>query len=331
MSERIMITGGAGFIGSHLVKYLLENTDYEIVILDRLNYAGDLRRLTQIKPDANLSRLAFVWHDLRSAITDNVAQQIGHVNYIVHLAAESHVDRSLDNSLPFVESNVVGTANLLEYIRAQVNKGYMRPKVLVFSTDEVFGPAPDGVYYREDDRFRPSNPYAAAKAGEEMLAFSFAHAFYLDISISRCMNVFGEAQHEEKFLPRVIKQILDDDIITLHGSGPDNQSSRCWIYARDVAQATMMLVNKAEPGEFYHIVGEEWSVLDIAKEVYHAITDHELDPKRIKWIDFHAARPGHDKRYAMAGDKLKDMGWKAETGVMSGIRQVCEWYMNKRT
>ena len=227
MNKRILITGGASFVRHHCVEHLLKNTDWEIIILDSLNYAGNMNRITELdsfNSDDNMNkitdievfdpnRVKFVWHDLRAPISKTTHELIGKLDYCWHLAAESHVDRSLEDSIPFVTSNVIGTANLLECL-----KHYQpRCKTLIFSTDEVFGPAPEEVYFKEDDPHRPSNPYAAAKSGEEMIAFSFAHAFGLPISIVRCMNIIGERQFPEKFIPKTIKAILSNRRVALMG------------------------------------------------------------------------------------------------------------------
>jgi dTDP-glucose 4,6-dehydratase len=246
---------------------------------------------------------------------------IGKLDYIIHFAAESHVDRSLEDSIPFVQNNVVGTANLLEYIR------YHQPKckTLIFSTDEVFGPAPEGIYFKEEDAHRPSNPYAASKSGEEMIAFSFTHAFGLPISIIRSMNIIGERQHPEKFIPKTIKAILNNKKVLLHGKGREDLSSRCWIHARNVANALLFLLDRAEKEEFYHIVGEERTVLEIADWICEVINGRRLKENEIQWVDYHTARPGHDKRYALSGEKLAKMGWKPPVDLEKSIKKTAKW------
>ena len=184
MATRILITGGCGFIGHHLVEGLLKQTDWEIIVLDGLTYAGNLNRLTDIDIwEKEKHRVKFIWHDLKAPISETTDKIIGNLDYIWHLAAESHVDRSLEDSIPFVMSNVVGTANLLEYVKKyQPNL----KKFVTFSTDEVFGPAPFGVDYKEGDVCNPSNPYSASKEGEEAISKSFAFSFGLPIMITRC-------------------------------------------------------------------------------------------------------------------------------------------------
>ena len=320
MKKTILVTGGAGFVGHHCIDHLLKDTDWNIIVLDSLNYAGNMNRVTGSEV-FNPERVKFVWHDLRAPISETTHKLIGKLDYCIHFAAESHVDRSLQDSVPFVMSNVLGTANLLEYFK------HYQPqcKTLVFSTDEVFGPAPETVYFKEEDRFKPSNPYSASKAGEEMIAYSFAHAFKLPISIIRSMNIVGERQHPEKFIPKTIKAILNGEKIILHGRGRDDLASRCWIHARNVADALLFLLNKAEPKEFYHIVGEERTVLEIANWICEVIKARKLKDEEIEFLEYPTERPGHDKRYALSGEKLAKMGWIPPVDLEVSIKKTVKW------
>jgi len=320
MKKVILITGGAGFVGHHCIEQLLKDTDWEIIVLDCLNYAGNLNRITDIEV-FDPERVKFIWHDLKSPISESLHKMIGKLDYCIHFAAESHVDRSLENSIPFVMSNVVGTANLLEYFKHY----QLECKTLIFSTDEVFGPALEGVYFKEEDNFKPSNPYSASKAGGEMMAYSFAHAFSLPISIVRSMNIIGERQHPEKFIPKIIKAILNNEKVILHGKGREDLSSRCWIHARNVSNGLLFLLNKAEKEESYHIVGEERTVLEIADWVCEVIKGRKLEDKEVEFIDYHTARPGHDKRYALSGEKLAKMGWRAPVDLEKSLKKNVEW------
>jgi len=320
MSKNILITGGAGFVGHHSIDHLLKNTDWKILVLDSLNYAGNLNRITDSE-FFNADRVKFIWHDLRAPVSETTHKIIGRLDYCIHFAAESHVDRSLEDSIPFAMSNVVGTTNLLEYFK----KYQPQCKTLIFSTDEVFGPAPEGIYFKEDERFKPSNPYSATKAGEEMIAYSFAHAFKLPISIIRSMNIIGERQYLEKFVPKTITAILNDQKVILHGRGKDDLSSRCWIHARNVADGLLFLLDKAEREEFYHIVGEERTVLEMADWICEVIKGRKLKDKEIDFIDYHNARPGHDKRYALSGEKLAKIGWKPPIDLERSLKKTVKW------
>lgn len=320
MEKTILITGGAGFVGHHYVDHILKGTNWKIVVLDSLNYSGNMNRITDSEA-FNRERVKFVWHDLRAPISKTTHDLIGKIDYIVHFAAESHVDRSLADSVPFVMSNVVGTAHLLEYIKSH------QPdcKTLIFSTDEVFGSAPEGVYYKEDDCFKPSNPYSASKAGEEMIAYSFAHAFRLPISIVRSMNIIGERQHPEKFVPKVIRAILKGEKIIFHGRSRDDIASRCWIHARNVASGLSFLLEKAEISEFYHIVGEEKTVLEVADWICEIIKGRKLNDDEFYFVEYPPERPGHDKRYALSGEKMKNMGWQSPVDLEHSLKKTVEW------
>lgn len=328
--KTILVTGGAGFVGHHFVEHVLKNTDWQIIILDCLSYAGNMQRIYEVVDFYDKShltdRVKFIWHDLRAPISETMHAYIGDLDYCVHFASESHVDRSLKDSIPFVMSNVVGTANLLEYFKVYQKKC----KILVFSTDEVFGSAEKGIAFSERDSFSPSNPYAAAKCGEEMIAFSFAHAFGLPISIVRSTNIIGERQHTEKFVPKVIESILNNKKVILHGGGTKDISSRCWIHARNVADGLLFLLDKASPKEFYNIAGEERTILEVTNWICQVIKGRELNKDDYEFLDYYTARPGHDKRYALSGDKMKNMGWIPPVDLEKSIKKTVEWTLSHK-
>ena len=245
--KRVLITGGAGFIAHHLIYYLLIKTDWEIVSLDRLDYSGNLNRLddilSQIKPEVK-TRVKIVYHDLKSEINPWIRKEIGNIDIILHLAAGSHVDRSIDYPMEFVLDNVVGTANILEYARS-INEINSLDRFIYFSTDEVFGPAPNGINYKENDRYNSTNPYSATKAGGEELAVAYENTMVLPVYITHTMNVFGERQHPEKFIPMCIKKIRDGETITIHSDKTKTiPGTRHYIHAEDVAEAIYFLLTK---------------------------------------------------------------------------------------
>ena len=332
MAKKILITGGAGFVGHHLVEGILKQTDWEIIILDALTYAGNLNRLTDISIwPKEKHRVKFIWHDLKSPISETTHKMIGDLDYIWHLAAESHVDKSLEDSIPFVTSNVVGTANLLEYVKKyQPNL----KKFVTFSTDEVFGPAPTGVDYKEGDVCNPSNPYSASKEGQEAISKAFAFSFGLPIMITRTMNCVGERQHPEKFIPKTVRAILNNENVIIHGL-PGNISSRKWIHARNVCNALIFLMDKGEIIEkkyqndpshgIYHIVGEERNVLELANRISKIVKGRELEPSEIEYVDFHRTRPGHDLRYSLSGEKLKRLGFEYKLSLEQSFDKMIRW------
>ena len=326
MPTRILITGGCGFLGSHAVEHFLKNTNWEIIILDGLNYAATMNRVTDISVFSP-ERVKFVYHNLCSPINELIHSQIGEVDYIIHFAAETHVDRSLENALPFAMSNVVGTTNLLEYIK---HKQPNLKKYIGFNTDEVFGATPEGIYHTEEYKFKPSNPYAAAKGGQWCMEYAFAHAFELPIIMVHSMNCAGERQHPEKFIPKTIKALLARKKVILHGRGYKDQSSRCWIHARNVASALHFLLENGIREESYNIVGEEKSVYDIANWICQVVQGRDLKDSNIEWVDYHAARKGHDKRYALDGTKLEQLGWTPPISLEKSIKKTVTWTLKHR-
>lgn len=317
---RILITGAAGFIGHHVVQAILERTDWHITIIDRLDTSGNLNRLAEIGAAKN-PRVKFVFHDLRAAINDQLASQLGHFDSIVHLAAATHVDRSIDCPMEFVLDNVVATCNLADYAR-KAGCG----RFLHFSTDEVFGPAPAGTAYREDDRYHSGNPYAATKAGAEELIVSYHNTYGLPAIITHTMNVIGYRQHPEKMVPGTIAKVRDGEVVTIHADKTRTKAgSRFYIDAREVADAVLFLLDKGIPGEKYNIVGErELDNLQLA----HMIACAQDLPLRYEMVDFHSSRPGHDLRYALDGMKLREMGWQPRQSIGEAVADIVHWSLN---
>lgn len=330
--KRILITGGAGFIAHHLVAKVLKETDWEIVTLDRLDYSGNLNRLHDALQEFDAEtrkRVKVVFHDLKADLNPLVRSEIGRVDYIAHLAAGSHVDRSIEYPMEFVLDNVVGTCNILEYARSQKES---LERFIYFSTDEVFGPAPAGINYKENDRYNSTNPYSASKAGGEELAVAYENTYGLPIYITHTMNVFGERQHPEKYIPMCIKKARDGETITIHSDSTKTiPGSRHYIHAEDVADAVLYLLN----GNFnlvpewggakcpkFNIVGaEEINNYELAKIIAEA-QGKEL---KYEFIDFHSSRPGHDLRYALDGSKMKELGWVPSKSVRERITEVVNW------
>ena len=332
MTKRVLITGGAGFVAHHLIGQVLKNTDWEIVSLDRLDYSGNLNRLHDIMLtfDAETrKRVKIVHHDLKAELNPLIRSEVGDVDYILHLAAGSHVDRSIDYPMEFVLDNVVGTCNILEFARTQKDN---LERFVYFSTDEIFGPAPDGIKYKENDRYNSTNPYSATKAGGEELAVAFHNTYDLPIYITHTMNVFGERQHPEKFIPMCIKRARDGEVVTVHSDRTKTiAGSRHYIHAEDVASALLFLLD--HKGEFeptwgnakcpkFNIVGsEELNNLELAQ----IIADAQNKELKYEMVDFHSSRPGHDLRYALSGDKMRELGWVPAKSVKERIAQVTQW------
>jgi dTDP-D-glucose 4,6-dehydratase len=260
------------------------------------------------------------WHDLKAPLNEMIRKKIGKVNYILHLAAGSHVDRSIDYPMEFVLDNVVGTANILDYAREYTKDSL--ELFLYFSTDEVFGPAPDGVFYKEDDRYRSGNPYAATKAAAEELCVAYENTYKMPIIISHTMNVFGLRQHPEKFIPLVMKRIRDDEKIYVHANAECTEAgSRHYIHATDVADAVLFLIDNHVIGEKYNIAGSEEinneDLVLLIAEIMGKDPIYEL-------VDFHSSRPGHDLRYALSSEKMTKMGWVPKD-IRTRMKEVVKW------
>jgi dTDP-glucose 4,6-dehydratase len=321
MTKKIIITGGCGFIGHHVVEHFLKNTDWKIDIFDRMTYAsGGLIRIRDIDVfEKDSGRINFYALDITRPISYGILQECGDVDYILHMAAETHVDNSITDPMKFVYSNVVGTGNMLDFARQCGDlKGFC-----YFSTDEVFGPAPEGVLYKEWDRYNSTNPYSATKAGAEQLCLSYMNTYKLPGFIIRCMNVFGERQHPEKFIPMIIRKVKEGDVVTIHSNKEKTKSgSRFYIHARNVANAVHFLLDKFEQREFYNIVGEkELSNLELAQTIAK-IMNKEL---KYDMVDFHSSRPGHDLRYSLDGSKMASMGWIVPKTIDKSLEKVVDW------
>lgn len=342
MNERILITGGAGFIGSNYVEYVLRNTNWDIVVIDRLDYSGNLNRLHHAIKDAKVAtkepwpehRIRVVYHDLKAPMNPQVAESIGRVDYIVHMAAASHVDRSIADPMSFVMDNVVGTTNILDFARTLPDlKAF-----LYFSTDEVFGPASSWLApengFKENARYNSTNPYAATKAAGEELAVAYRNTYKVPVIITHTMNVFGKRQHPEKFIPSTIAKVLSGKTVTIHADHKLTKAgSRFYIDAMDVAKAVQLLLAKNEETLYnslnaemcpkYNIVGEiEIDNLELARALAGMIGM----PLIFEMVDFHSSRPGHDLRYALDGYKMKEMGFIPDN-TWKGLGATVVWYL----
>lgn len=321
---RILITGGAGFVGHHFVEHFLKNSDAEIVVLDKLNYASmGFARLRDIEVFDD-ERITVLSPDFSYPLAEGIQQEIGEVDYIFHLGAESHVDNSIQNPFPFVMSNVVGTMHMLDFAKKQKNLKCF----FYFSTDEVFGPAPEGIEYKEDDRHHPTNPYSAAKSGGEMLVKAYENTYGIPCIITRSMNIFGERQHPEKYIPMVMNAALTGEKLMIHSNPEKTKAgSRFYIHARNVADAYTFLMDELENGtplvgESYHITGErEVDNLELAQMIAR-IMNTEIN---YEMVDFHSSRPGHDLRYALDGKKIHKLGWKMPKGFEESMRKNIKW------
>jgi dTDP-glucose 4,6-dehydratase len=316
---KIIVTGGCGFIGHHFVQHIFKTTDWDIVILDKLTYAS--MGFSRLKETGVLesNRVKCYCYDLTNSISEGLTKEIGEVDYIVHMAAETHVDNSIKDPELFINNNIVSTFKLLEYARTLKNLKIF----FYFSTDEVFGPALGDTLYKEWDRHKPTNPYSASKSAAEQICIAYENTYKIPIMIVNVMNAFGEKQHVEKFIPLCIKRILNGQKIYIH-SYPDKKESgtRFYIHARNIASVVLFLIKNGKIGEKYNISGEkEVSNLDMAKFIAKVMDM----PLNYEMVDFHSLRPGHDLRYGLDGSKLIDMGWKMPVSFEQSLEKMIKW------
>ena len=330
--KKVLITGGAGFIAHHIIAYIIKNTDWEIVTIDRLDISGNLNRLHEILDNfapKDKKRLKIVFHDLKAEINSQIMSAIGEPDIILHLAAASHVDRSISYPMEFVLDNVVGTVNLLDFAR----KLKKIERFVYFSTDEIFGNAPEGVSYSEYDRYNSTNPYSASKASAEEFCVAYENTYKLPIYITHTMNVFGERQHPEKFIPMTIQRVRDSEKVFIHSNEEKTKAgSRHYIHAQDVADGLMFILNLknyVHQGDFgnakcpkFNLVGpEEIDNLSLAEKIANAQNKELI----YELIDNHSSRPGHDLRYSLSSDLLKSLGWEPKIKLSKRIEEVVDW------
>jgi len=323
MVNRVIVTGGAGFIGHYLVKYIIDTTDWEVVVIDKLTYASrGLKRLTIDELSSDRLRV-FTW-DLSHAMSVGMVKELGDINAIFHLAAESHVDTSIAYPVEFIKNNIMSTTHLLEYARKLKNLH----RFIYFSTDEVFGHAPDGIAYKEWDRHKPGNPYSASKSASEMICLSYENTYKIPLIIVNSMNVIGLRQESEKFLGLVMKKVLNNELVHIHADNDcKNPGSRNYIHAKDIVSAVMFVYNNGIIGQKYNISGdEEVNNLEMARIISNFM-DSEL---RYTLINFHASRPAHDLHYRLDGSKLSDMGWHPQISFNDSIKEIVTWTLQHK-
>lgn len=317
---KIIITGGCGFIGHHFVEHVFKNTDWDIIIFDKLSYASNGFERLRDTDTLNNARIKVFTNDLVNPLPDGIMKEIGNdVDYIVHMAAETHVDNSIKDPQLFIHNNIYSTLNMLEYAKKIQNLKMF----FYFSTDEVFGPALGETLYKEWDRHKPTNPYSASKSAAEQICVSYENTYKIPLMIVNVMNAFGERQHVEKFIPLCIKKMINNEKIYIH-SYPDKKTSgtRFYIHARNIAAAVLFLIKNGEIGEKYNISGErEVSNLEMAQMIAKFM-NKELD---YEMVDFHSSRPGHDLRYGLDGSKLFNMGFELPINFEESLRKTVEW------
>ncbi|KMK69254.1 dTDP-glucose 4,6-dehydratase [Bacillus safensis] len=314
MTKSYLITGGAGFIGLNFVKLLLQDADVRLTVFDKLTYASHPEEMDEL---LKLSHFRFIQGDI--TLQHELDQAFDEVyDAIIHFAAESHVDRSIESAEPFIQTNVLGTYRMLE----AVLKGKAK-KLIHISTDEVYGDLePDDPAFTEQTPLSPNNPYSASKASSDLLVKSYIHTHQLPAMITRCSNNYGPYQHEEKLIPTIIRKAVNGEKIPIYGDG---QQIRDWLYVEDHARAVKQVLENGTAGQVYNIGGgNEKTNLDLTKTILSQLgISHDQ-------IAFIQDRKGHDRRYAIDASKLKgELGWTQETSFEEGIEKTINWYRAK--
>ena len=328
----LLVTGGAGFIGSNVVHHVIEWPEvHRLINLDCLTYAGHLENLAEV---ASHAKYVFAQVDLRdkAGVCEVVRKHA--VTHVLHLAAESHVDRSITGPGDFIQTNIVGTFNLLEACRTEWLTSDRRPPTAAFrflhvSTDEVYGSLGPTDYFVESTPYAPNSPYAASKASSDLLVRAYHHTYGFPAVVTNCSNNYGPFQYPEKLIPVVIQSVLERRPIPVYGDG---MNVRDWLYVRDHAEALWQVLTRGRPGETYNIGGKnEWPNLRLV-ELICDVADElapQLGGRSRALIQFVQDRPGHDRRYAIDPAKIhRELGWQADYTFKRGIRETVQWYLD---
>jgi dTDP-glucose 4,6-dehydratase len=332
--KHILITGGAGFIGSNFIPFFIHKyNNYHLINLDKLTYAGELSNLSTVE---NSNRYTFIKGDICDKnLIESLFKQY-QFNHVIHFAAESHVDSSINSPEAFINTNVVGTFNLLDVAKASwmeaplcFRKGCEENRFHHISTDEVYGTLGKTGLFKETTPYAPNSPYSASKASSDFLVRSYFHTYGMNVVTTNCSNNYGPKQHDEKLIPTIIQKAINGEAIPIYGDG---KNIRDWLYVEDHCKGVDLVFHEGVIGETYNIGGKnERDNLYIANKIC-SILD-VIRPKNIsykKQITFVEDRPGHDFRYAIDAFKIEnELGWEADENFESGIYKTVQWYLNK--
>lgn len=336
MAKRVLLTGAAGFVGSHALRHILKNTDWDVVCPATFRHKGVPQRIEQALWDtglANMKRVVVPVWDMTALPSAQADEYFGHIDYVLNFASESHVDRSIVQPGEFIRNNVALITNLLDWCRT-------RPEIegiIHVSTDEVYGPAPGGYLHGEGEPHRPSNPYSASKSAQEAVVYAYWRTYGLPVGITNTMNIIGETQDPEKFVPNVIRSLQLQVPVKVHGKQYEDgwrAGSRFYLHARNQADGVLFALDemiKSNTARYtpatldifrMNVVGEREIHND---EMVGLIAEFMGVEPTIEWIDFHSTRPGHDLRYALDGSYAESLGWKPPVPLDESLRRTVEW------
>lgn len=346
---RVLLTGAGGFAGAHALEHFLVNTDWEVVCTDSFRHKGKVDRISEVLNKNNLwvtdegpywyKRTRVVTHDLTAPFSNQAIDRMGEIDYIVAFASESHVDRSITDPVPFVRNNVDVALNTLELART------IKPKSVIWvSTDEVYGPveAMDLLGHREWDTIMPSNPYSASKASQEAIAFSYWRTYGVPIQIVNCMNMIGERQDPEKFVPLVLSKVLKGETVKIHAKDKDHVGTRHYLHARNLADGILFLLKNQYPRAFGETHAFAWQGAVDKPDRYNIACPDRIDNLtmaqyiaafagmsnfKYEFEDFHSQRPGHDPHYGLDPAKMESLGWTPPIGLWESLKKTVEWTM----
>ena len=333
MPKRFLVTGGAGFIGSAVVRRLIQNSEHEVLVLDKLTYAGNLESLVAV---AGSKRYRFEQVDIVDATALQRVFEEYSPDVVMHLAAESHVDRSIDGPAAFIQTNIVGTFSLLEtalaHWRALPNSRTADFRFHHISTDEVFGSLGTTGYFSEETAYRPTSPYSASKAASDHLVRAWHHTYGLPVVVTNCSNNYGPFHFPEKLIPLTIINALEGKPLPVYGTG---ENVRDWLHVDDHAEALLLVAEQGAVGNSYNIGGHnEYANIEVVRAICSLVDELAPDPvigPRETLISFVSDRPGHDARYAIDASKVaRELAWKPRHTFESGLRATVRWYLDNR-